>query len=77
MTGFMGRMAEATEHISQSLDKNWEQHQAMKAGIDELKAKQTFNAGKWAGISAGIAAVVVIIGVLLKVLNVLKYALGQ
>ena len=77
MTGFMGRMAEATEHISQSLDKNWEQHEAMKKGIGELKDKQSFNAGKWAGISAGIAAVVVIIGVLLKVLNVLKYALGQ
>ena len=77
MTGYMGRMTEATEHISQSLDQNWEQHQAMKAGIDDLKAKQTFNAGKWAGVAAGIGAVVVIVGVLLKVLSVLKYALGQ
>ena len=77
ITGYMGRMTEATEHISQSLDKNWEQHVALQKGIAELKEKQTFNAGKWVGISAGIGAVAVVIGVLLKVLSVLKYALGQ
>ena len=77
MIGFVAEMTEATKGIRASLDKNWEQHEAMKRGIGELKEKQTFNTGKWVGVSAGIGAVVVIIGVLLKVLNVLKYALGQ
>ena len=76
-TGFMARMTEATEHIGKSLDKNWEQHEQMLQEIGEVKKTESFNAGKWAGIGIAAAATITIIGILLKGLSILKYALGQ
>jgi len=77
VTGFMGRMTEATEGIQKSLSKNWEQHEGMRQGIDDIRMKQSFTAGRWVGIGIAAGATLTIIGILLKGLSVLKYALGQ
>ena len=77
MIGFVAEMTEATKGIRASLDKNWEQHEGMRQGIDDIRMKQSFTAGRWVGIGIAAGATLTIIGILLKGLSVLKYALGQ
>ena len=74
---FMGRVTEAIETLKDASLRNSDEHLTIRQDISGLKEKQSFNAGKWTGIGITAGASVTIIGILLKGLSVLKYALGQ
>ena len=76
-TRFIGQITEAVEVMKDTLRFNTEEHKIIRGDIAELKTKESFNAGKWAGIGIAAGASTTIIAILLKGLSYLKYALGQ